>query len=448
MSKRHSLGAQLFFDVLRSLLAAAAVFLVLFWGGDWLLTRTVYGESFTLQVTKQKFERLQEYVMEKEVTPENLRPLDIWCGRGNQIYLVIYENDRLIYESFYTSQGQPPVEDYTPEMESPEREFALELSDGTQTRAFLYVYAGAAYYYGTIFLSGLGAFVTFSLCFITLIHRKLRYIQQLKKELDILAGGDLSYEVTVRGNDELGELADGIDQMRRSIVAHQAAEERMRLANSELVTAMSHDLRTPLTSLLAYLELMERGKYENQEQLAHFIRRSLEKTLQIKSMADKLFEYALVYSSEWAAPCLEYRDGDELLQHLLGEYAFSLENHGFMVRQNFSPLQGQLQVNLELLRRMFDNLYSNLLKYADPAQPVELAYWREGDQAHISLSNRVSPQRDKRQSTNIGLNTCGKILRCHGGSFSYQEQGGYFRVEVILPLRIKGEPSPVQPEEH
>ncbi|MGO5023132.1 HAMP domain-containing sensor histidine kinase [Lawsonibacter sp. LCP25S3_G6] len=448
MSKRHSLGVQLFFDVLRSLLAAAAVFLVLFWGGDWLLTRTVYGESFTLQVTKQKFERLQEYVMEKEVTPENLRPLDIWCGRGNQIYLVIYENDRLIYESFYTSQGQPPVEDYTPEMESPEREFALKLSDGTQTRAFLYVYAGEAYYYGTIFLSALGAFVTFSLCFIALIHRKLRYIQQLKKELDILAGGDLSYEVTVRGNDELGELADGIDQMRRSIAAHQAAEERMRLANSELVTAMSHDLRTPLTSLLAYLELMERGKYENQEQLSHFIRRSLEKTLQIKSMADKLFEYVLVYSSEWAAPCLEHRDGDELLQHLLGEYAFSLENHGFVVQQNFSPLQGQLQVNLELLRRMFDNLYSNLLKYADPAQPVELAYWRDGDKAHISLSNRVSPHRDKRQSTNIGLNTCGKILRCHGGSFSYREQGERFQVEVILPMWINGEPSPVQPEEH
>lgn len=440
MSKVHSLSAQLFFDVLRSLLAAAAVFLALFWGGNWLLTRTVYGESFTLQVTQRKFERLQEYVMEEEVTPENLRPLDIWCGRGSQIYLVIYENDRLIYESFYTSQGQAPVEDYTPEMESPDREYALKLSDGTQTRAFLYYYAGAAYYYGTIFLAGLGAFVTFSLCFITLIHRKLRYIQQLKKELDILAGGDLSYQVTVQGNDELGELASGIDQMRRSIAEHQAAEERMRLANSELVTAMSHDLRTPLTSLLAYLELMERGKYEDQEQLAHFIRRSLEKTLQIKSMADKLFEYVLVYSSEWAPPGLEHRDGDELLQHLLGEYAFSLENHGFVVRQSFSPLEGQLRVNLELLRRMFDNLYGNLLKYADVAHPVELAYWREEGNAHISISNHISPQRDKRQSTNIGLNTCGKILRCHGGSFSYQEEDGRFRAEVVLPLCRKGEP--------
>lgn len=440
MSKGHSLSAQLFFDVLRSLLAAAAVFLILFWGGNWMLDWTVYGESFTLKATQRKFERLQEYVMEKEVTPENLRPLDIWCGRGDQIYLVIYENDRLIYDSFYTSQEEIPVDDYAPELENPNREYALKLSDGTQTRAFLYYYAGAAYYYVTIFLAGLGAFVMFSLCFITLIHRKLRYIQQLKKELDILAGGDLSYQVTVQGNDELGELASGIDQMRRSIAAHQEAEERMRLANSELVTAMSHDLRTPLTSLLAYLELIERGKYENEQQLSHFIRRSLEKTLQIKSMADKLFEYVLVYSSEWAPSGLESRDGDELLQHLLGEYAFSLENHGFTVEQNISPLEGQIRVNLELLRRMFDNVYGNLLKYADVSQNVKMAYWRQGDQAHVSITNRISPKRDKRQSTNIGLNTCQKIMHCHGGTFSYGEQGEWFQMEAILPVFPKEEP--------
>ena len=441
MSRGHSLSTQLFFDVLRSLLAAAGTFFILFWAGVWLLTRTVYGENFLDRVTDQKFEKLQAYVAEEEVTPENLRPLDIWCGKGNSIYLVLYRDGKLLYESYYTSLEEPPQEDYDLEYEDPEREYDLELSDGTMTQAFLYCYGGDAYYYGTIFLSGLGAFLVFSLCFISFVHRKLRYIQQLKEELDILAGGDLSYQVTVRGRDELGELAAGIDEMRRSISAHQAAEERMRLANSELVTAMSHDLRTPLTSLMAYLELMDRGKYENEEQLSHFIRRSLEKTMQIKSMADQLFEYVLVYSSEWSQPDLELRDGDELLQHLLGEYTFSLEHHGFTVRQETSPLGGQLQVNLGLLRRMFDNLYGNLLKYADAAWPVELAYWREGDRAVITLRNRISPSRDQRQSTNIGLGTCEKILSCHRGSFSFREEEGFFQTEIILPL-YGGEKAP------
>lgn len=436
MSRWHSLSAQLFFDVLRSLLAAAVVFLVLFWAGVCLLDRTVYKRSFVDGIADRKFERLQEFVVSEEVTSDNLRPLDIWCGRGGKVYLVLYLDGQLLYDSYYTSLGEPPAQEYDPGYEDSEREYTLALSDGTVTQAFLYYYMGHSYYYWNAVLSGVGAFLFFSLCFIFFVHRKLRYIQQLKGELDILAGGDLTYPVTVRGKDELGELAAGIDQMRRSISAHQAAEERMRQANSELVTAMSHDLRTPLTSLMAYLELMERGKYEDQEQLTHFIRRSLEKTRQIKSMADKLFEYFLVYTAEWEEPDLERRDADELLQHLLGEYAFSLENHGFEVKQSFETLNGQLMVNLELMRRVFDNLYGNLLKYADPALPVELAYRREGERVHICLENRVLRRRDQVQSTNIGLNTCSKILSFHGGTFSWEEDGEKFRTAITLPLVI------------
>lgn len=436
LSRWHSLSAQLFLDVLRSLMAAAVVFILLFWAGVSLLDRTVYNSSFVDGMADRQFERLQEYVTEQGVTEDNLRPLDIWCGRGDRRYLVLYLDGQLLYESYYTSLGMEdaPAENYDPDYEDPEREYPLTLSDGTETQAFFYYYMGRAYYYWNAVLSGLGAFLVFSLCFIYFVHRKLRYVQQLKGELDILAGGDLTYPVTVQGKDELGELAAGIDQMRRSILAHRTAEEHMRQANSELVTAMSHDLRTPLTSLMAYLELMERGKYEDQEQLAHFIRRSLEKTRQIKSMADKLFEYFLVYTAEWEPPDLEQRDADELLQHLLGEYAFSLENRGFAVERNFETIGGQVRVNLELMRRVFDNLYGNLLKYADPDSPVEISYRREGEQIQITLCNRISPARDKVQSTNIGLNTCSKILNCHSGTFIWEEDKNFFRTEITLPL--------------
>ena len=74
---------------------------------------------------------------------------------------------------------------------------------------------------------------------------------------------------------------------------------------------MSHDLRTPMTSLLVYLELLDCGKYENETQLKHVISRCLEKTLHIKGMADKLFEYFLVYSSEWEPPDSEFVDADD-----------------------------------------------------------------------------------------------------------------------------------------
>lgn len=434
MSKRHSLSIQLFLDVLRALVAAVIVFALLLSLGSYVLSCTVYGEGFTTRMSDRKFEQLQKYVDEQEITISNLRSLDVWFGRGTRVYLVLYQSGRLLYESptLYASYSDP--DDYNPAYEDPEAEHMLTLSDGTQVRAFLYYYPGNAYFYWTIVIAGFASFLVFSLCFITFVHRKLRYVQLLKKELDILAGGDMSYPVTVRGKDELGELAAGIDQMRRSIAAHQAAEEQMRSANSELVTAMSHDLRTPLTSLMAYLELMERGKYENSEQLSHFIHRSLDKALQIKSMTDKLFQYFLVYSSEWEPPKLENADADELFGQLFGEYAFSLENKGFTVQSSFERLDGQVQVGAQLLQRAFDNLYSNLLKYADPQIPIELSYRREGDTVRLTLQNGISPQRDKRESTNIGLHTCEKVLRCHGGTFRCHEADGFFYTEVTLPL--------------
>lgn len=440
MSRRisRSLSAQLFSGVLLSLLAAAVVFLACFALGTQLLDRTVYGRPFLEQMADLQFAKLQTYVEQEKITVKSLHRLNAWCGQGDEVYLTIYQGDTVLYDCLAVGGELLDAEEYDPGWENPDRAYALTLSDGATVQAFLYYYAGDAYYYWVIGGSGLAAFLIFSLCFITFVHQKLRCIKQLKKELDILAGGDLTYPVTVTGQDELGELALGIDQMRRSILTHQDAEEKMRSANSQLVTAMSHDLRTPLTSLLAYLELMDRGKYEDEAQLRHFISRSLEKTLRIKSMADKLFEYFLVYSSEWEQPEMELADADGTIQQFWGEYAFSLESRGFAVRSDFSRLNGTLAVNIDLLRRAFDNIYANLLKYAAPDGPIEIDCRRERELVQLTVTNHISPQRDKCESTNIGLNTCRRIIQCHGGTFSIREADGRFQAAVTLPLREIG----------
>ncbi|NCE66082.1 sensor histidine kinase [Pseudoflavonifractor sp. 524-17] len=420
--------------VLLSFLAAVLVFALFGIVGSIILERTVYGRAFTDQMADSQFSALQKYVEQEAITPHNLHRLNAWCSRGDQVYLTVYIDGVIRYESPIAANGELEDEDFDISFESPDREYALRLNDGTQAQAFLYYYAGDTYHYWAMGLSGLLAFAAFSVCFILFVHWKLRYVKQLKGELDILAGGDLHYAVTVKGEDELGELAKGIEQMRRSILTHQETEEQMRSANSQLVTAMSHDLRTPLTSLLAYLELMERGKYDSEEQLQHFTQRSLEKCLQIKSMADKLFAYFLVYSYEWETTEVETADADSLFQQFWGEYAFSLENSGFTVHCAFEELQGALRVNMELLRRAFDNLYSNLLKYADPTQPIEISYGRKDGQVRLTLLNHISPQRDKRESTSIGLSTCRRVLQHHGGSFETKEDAGIFQVGLALPL--------------
>ena len=428
-----SLSAQLLCGVVISILAAVLTFFAMLHLGNALLDSTVYGQPFEKKMASLQFDGLQEYVTEENITQDTIQQLNIWCHQGRRVYLTVYKDGDRLFASDVPSHA-PVNSDSNRKDEDPDSEFALTLSDGTDVQAFLYYFASIRYHSVMVAVSYLSAFLAFSVCFIILVHRKLAYVKKMKSELDILAGGALEYPVTVRGNDELGQLAYGIDQMRQSILAHQRTEELTRSASSQLVTAMSHDLRTPLTSLLAYLELMDRGKYQNEEQLHQFIKKSLDQTLRIKTMADQMFEYFLVYSASGEQPDLETQDADTLFNQFWNEYAFSLENDGFTVDADFQPLQGNVQVNSDLLRRAFDNLYSNLTKYADSSRPISIAFRRTDDQAQLLLRNFISPARNHRESTNIGLNTCRRIMDYHNGSFETAEHNGIFEVVLQLPI--------------
>ena len=278
------------------------------------------------------------------------------------------------------------------------------------------------------------AFLFFCVSYTVLIRNTLRYLQTLKASLDTMAGGELEQAVPIQGYDELSELAIGMDEMRRSFLAYIREEDRIRSANSQLVTAMSHDLRTPLTSLMAYLELLDRQKYTGEDQMRHLIKQSLVQAQAIKAMTNKLFEYFLVYASEWEQPGMEDVDADGLICPLWREYVFGLENEGFQVTVREEPLNGTVNVNPPLLRRAFDNVYSNLLKYADPARPIDISWHRRGGELVIIAKNGISPLRDRKESTNIGLNTCRRVLQLHGGHFETAEEGGRFLTYLSLPL--------------
>lgn len=431
-----SLRLQLLCAVLLSLLAGVAAYGISLYLGDALLDRSVYGNSFAETMADQHFSQLQEYVTEEEISLNNLQRLNAWCSRGDKVYLTIYKDDTLIYESSYTRKlkNELNVQEYDPDMEDPDSKYTLILHGGVKVRAFLYYYAGDAFYYGLMLLSVLIAAMVFSMCFITVINRKISYIKLLQQELEILAGGQLEYHVTVRGIDELGELALGIDQMRNSIIEHQERENEIRSANSELITAMSHDLRTPLTSLLAYLEIVERKKYTSEEQMHQLIQKSIGQTMRIKTMADQLFEHFFVYATEWENAKMELTDADRLFEQVLEEYAYALESKGMKVDIEFCPVNSQIYVNVELLQRALDNLYSNILKYADSAGTIQIAYRKESKHILLIISNEICSGYEKKESTGIGLNTCRKIISHFGGSFWTEEEEDRFIVTMELPL--------------
>lgn len=438
MNKRAFAGLrrQLFCSVLLSLALGAFFFGIVYLYGISFLDRTVYGHTFAEKMADQYFDRLQTYVDTEGVSAKNLHRLNAWCSRGEKVYLTLYQDDLLVYESPLSSElkKEMPIVEFHPAMEDPENEYILTLQDDTKVRAFLYYYAGDAFYYLLLFLSGIVAFLAFSFCFILLINQKIKYIKLLRRELEILSGGQLEYAVTVKGCDELGVLASGIDQMRLSIRDHQEKENQMRSANSEMITAMSHDLRTPLTSLLAYLEIIDRRKYTDEEQMYQLVHKSIAQTLRIKTMADQLFEYFLVYATEWEQPEMACVDADHLFQQILGDYAYSLESIGMNVELQLHRTDSRIRVNTELMQRALDNLYSNLQKYADPLDTIRISCQKTKTHFQLSICNAVCKEQEKKESTGIGLNTCKKLIKQMGGSFCAENDGSYFAVTIGLPL--------------
>lgn len=439
MSKKiaESLKLQLFCAVLISLFSGVAIFGLSFLLGNTLLDKTVYGNSFSEQMADQQFSMLQDYVEEEKISLGNLQRLNAWCSRGEKVYLTIYHDGILVYESPVSGKTHKelPVQEYDLSEEDPDSKYTLTLSDDVTVRAFLYYYAGDAFYFWMTIISGLFAFAAFSLCFVVLIGRKVSYVAKLKEELDILSGGQLEYPVTIIGRDELGELALGIDQMRRSIIRHQDVESKMRSANSELITAMSHDLRTPLTSLLAYLEIMERKKYKDEQQMEELIHKSVGQTTRIKQMADKLFAYFQAYATEWESAEMEALDADGLFQQILGDYAYALESKGMRVKTDFVQTCTKVSINAELLQRALDNLFSNLLKYAAPQSTVWFSLKKEEQNLILSISNVICSNREQNESTGIGLITCRRIIEYHGGHFTVDETDSCFNATVSLPIQ-------------
>lgn len=427
------LGVELLAAVLAALLAAGAVFLAT----DDLLSRWfdryASTEAFAQAYEDRQARALQAYVTERGLSTDDAAQLDAWQDRHRSVSVFLYRDDAMVYGGGIVTQVLADSiavwGEVAPDPQS--TLYTVRFADGELTAQFFCFYD--RYYYALTLLAGLIAFAVFTVLLLLLIRRKTIYITRLRDDLRVLEGGRLEHEVTIRGQDELAELAHGINDMRLAIIDRQRDEQAAHAANRALVTAMSHDLRSPLTALLGYLDIVRMGKYENEEQLARFLESSRSKALQIKELSDKLFEYFLVYDTERQTIELESADGGALLAQTVGEGLFDLESRGFTVERAGLDDTCRLLVNVPLFRRLIDNLFSNIIKYADPAQPVRVACRIEKQWLTLTLENTVRQNGAVAESTEIGLKTCGTIARDHGGTFCTERDGARFIARLCLP---------------
>lgn len=265
--------------------------------------------------------------------------------------------------------------------------------------------------------------------------RLSRRMIKLSEEVRAVSGGDLRAVIEPTANDEIGRLAVNVDNMRNSVVTRLLSEKAAWDANTQLITAMSHDIRTPLTSLIGYLDIIESGKYGSPEDEKRYIQSCRDKAFQLRDLSDKLFQYFLVFGSSGKDKKLEVYDAGILLQQIISEHAAELMSYGFQIDFDYTiPENVDIAADVSGLRRLFDNLFSNIMKYADKRRHVSISAAVREKQIIVGIINGVLETSRKVESNNIGLKTCEKICRDMNGTFEYHDDGLLFKVRMTVPV--------------
>ncbi|MGG1519094.1 HAMP domain-containing sensor histidine kinase [Paenibacillus oryzisoli] len=276
------------------------------------------------------------------------------------------------------------------------------------------------------------------------------YFREISTGLRRLAQGDFAHRVHLESNDEFQAIAADINMAGENL---QKAMERGDFAESSkdrLVLNLAHDLRTPLTSVLGYLDLLLRDEGLTREQAVHYTTIAFTKSKRLERLIDELFE---ITRMNYGRLELEKRELDlsELLAQLQEELYPMMESSGLDVRLELAS-QVKIAADGELLARVFENLLTNACRYGQDGQFVDIRCFVEAGEAVVQIVNYgdVIPREElprlfemfyigdrarshREGGTGLGLFIAKNIVEQHGGTISAHSSVACTRFEVRLP---------------
>lgn len=385
---------------------------------------------------------LQDYIDEHDVSRSDKAALDDWVSRERYVMLQVYGDDRILYDS--------TMDENLASLDIPggdsmqwQKTFDVRFSDG-EGEAMFYEYYAMGDELAATAASGALATAAFALVLVLLVFRKTRSIGTLNDEVHILEGGDLDYPISVQGDDELGELARSIDDMRKAVLARQTDEDAARRRDYELIASMSHDLRSPLTSLIGYLDILAMGRCTSEQDEKRYLESSRQKAYRVKEISDELFERFLSHDADSSTRSLTECDCRSLIGARIEEGVFELRSIGMEVQVNgMECLEGlSVQADLRAIARAFDNLFGNIRNHGVARGTVRIVCSRAEDgacgmrAATITLVNSV---RDGGSSTHegagLGLRVATRIFAHAGWRLSVSQVDRTFEARIDFDAR-------------
>jgi len=471
-------------------LALAAVFAVSLFFLVNVLAKTYVEKIYLSEEHKKERDTeykasLQDYALENRLYSNDTKKIAEWAQKHKYLYVMVYKNDELLFESGNydedgsemeenkenddknpsgsvdnensgTSSGtsdnekdnengkypgsgitvKPPTRDELIANAAKTGSFPIYLMDGVILVTMVDYTEYLCYDIANI-VSLMIAFLIFILTMWIFFYNITQRITKLSREVRIVAEGNISHPIDSIGDDEITSLSLDVEYMRSSMLENIESEKLAIESNKELITAMSHDIRTPLTVLLGYIDIM---KLQASEGYMCTDTDTTEKTaLRLKKMSDDMFKYFLVYGGETAVKIQEC-NARTLIEQMLSGSVFLLREQGYDIQYNYEKENAEFLSDVVMvtdpaqLMRIVENTFSNIFKYADKSAPVSIFTDSEVDEMTIKVSNSVSENIDEAQRNGIGLKSCMKLANAMDIRFSYGEENGIFDVTMYVPI--------------
>ncbi|WP_314197158.1 HAMP domain-containing sensor histidine kinase [Abiotrophia defectiva] len=260
------------------------------------------------------------------------------------------------------------------------------------------------------------------------------------------------YEIRIPQTDlgEMDEVVSSINHLVDSTVRAIEEERKIEKSKDELITNIGHDIRTPLTSVIGYLGLIENQQYHSQEELARYAHVAYRKAQQMQSLVQDLFTYTATRQTTTEISPVQVQVL-RFMEQLVADFELSAREKTIELRLDIRPKNLVASFDVDKMARVFHNLLSNALKYGIGAHYIELLAYQEEDYIYFKVKNDGQPldqseledifqrsyRADQSRSANqpgtgLGLAIVRNIVELHHGRVYAEVEGK----ETIFTIEI------------
>lgn len=287
----------------------------------------------------------------------------------------------------------------------------------------------------------------YALCVLPYIFRRIGLMNRLLLGASQMAAGDLHAAIAEKPRGKLADLAHSLNNIKQGLQRSVESQMKSERLKSELITNVSHDLKTPLTSIINYVDLLKREDL-TQEDIKNYVDVLERKTNRLKVLIDDLFEAAKTASGSVELN-IEQVNVSSLLNQAIAEFSDKIEESPLTFRVNVEQQKIYAPLDGKKTWRVFENLIGNALKYSMPHTRVHIDLYEQLDEVILTIKNvsayeidfaadelferfKRADQSRNTEGSGLGLAIAKSIVELQGGKLQIDIDGDYFKVIVTF----------------